>query len=91
VRPYSVISSSSAVLTHSPSFRRAINNYDPNKLIAATTTANASATLFITAPATQVGNTVEGFCQGTYFLPFLLVSSLLLTQFLLQRSSLVLS
>ncbi|GAA6000953.1 hypothetical protein JCM10207_007340 [Rhodosporidiobolus poonsookiae] len=44
-------------------YKRAINEYDPVKLITATQNSNASATLFITAPATQVGNTAEGFCQ----------------------------
>ncbi|GAA5862165.1 hypothetical protein JCM8547_007761 [Rhodosporidiobolus lusitaniae] len=44
-------------------YKRAIQEYDSEKLIYATTTSNASATLFITAPATQIGNTVEGFCQ----------------------------
>ncbi|GAA5888183.1 hypothetical protein JCM6882_000312 [Rhodosporidiobolus microsporus] len=44
-------------------YRRAIIEYDGEKNIVATATANASAPLFITAPATQVGGTVEGFCQ----------------------------
>ncbi|BGP38045.1 hypothetical protein JCM10449v2_001972 [Rhodotorula kratochvilovae] len=44
-------------------YRRAINEYDPYKLIAATDYSNASATLFITAPTVGVSSTVEGFCQ----------------------------
>ncbi|BGP13139.1 hypothetical protein JCM10213v2_001058 [Rhodosporidiobolus nylandii] len=45
-------------------YRLAIKQYDPYKLIKATEySSNVSATLFITAPATQVGGTVRGFCQ----------------------------
>ncbi|GAA5833262.1 hypothetical protein JCM11251_005188 [Rhodosporidiobolus azoricus] len=44
-------------------YSRAIGEYDGEKTIVATATANASAPLFITLPAKQVGGTVEGFCQ----------------------------
>ncbi|GAA5978840.1 hypothetical protein JCM11641_003581 [Rhodosporidiobolus odoratus] len=44
-------------------YMRAIVEYDPNKLIHGRDGLNASATLFITAPATQVGGTAQGFCQ----------------------------
>ncbi|GAA5957964.1 hypothetical protein JCM21900_005570 [Sporobolomyces salmonicolor] len=44
-------------------YEAAINAYDPNKLIVATTTSNASATLFITAPGSPSGTTAQGFGQ----------------------------
>ncbi|GAA5987685.1 hypothetical protein JCM5350_008067 [Sporobolomyces pararoseus] len=46
-------------------YKRAINSYDPNKLIHASADPplNASATLFFTAPAPQVGTTPLGFAQ----------------------------
>ncbi|GAA5931354.1 hypothetical protein JCM10213_000284 [Rhodosporidiobolus nylandii] len=45
-------------------YRLAIKQYDPYKLIKATEySSNVSATLFVTAPATQVGGTAQGFCQ----------------------------
>ncbi|GAA5947353.1 hypothetical protein JCM3765_001637 [Sporobolomyces pararoseus] len=46
-------------------YKRAINSYDPNKLIHASVDPplNASATLFFTAPAPQVGTTPLGFAQ----------------------------
>jgi len=46
-------------------YKRAIHDYDPNQLIHAQADPplNASATLFFTAPATQVGTTPLGFAQ----------------------------
>ncbi|GAA6062008.1 hypothetical protein JCM10212_006083 [Sporobolomyces blumeae] len=46
-------------------YKRAIHDYDPNHLIHASADPplNASATLFITAPAQQVGTTPLGFAQ----------------------------
>ncbi|GAA5863873.1 hypothetical protein JCM1840_005798 [Sporobolomyces johnsonii] len=44
-------------------YRAAIHDYDPNKLIQATTTSNASATLFVTAPGSPSGTTAQGFGQ----------------------------
>ncbi|GAA6026956.1 hypothetical protein JCM8097_005993 [Rhodosporidiobolus ruineniae] len=44
-------------------YKTAIDEYDPNKLIYATEGANASATLFVTAPSQQTGGTVNGFFQ----------------------------
>ncbi|BGP22909.1 aquaglyceroporin related protein [Rhodotorula toruloides] len=44
-------------------YRHPIELYDPNKLIHSTPHANASATLFITAPASNVASPADGFCQ----------------------------
>ncbi|BGO97797.1 hypothetical protein NBRC10513v2_001793 [Rhodotorula toruloides] len=44
-------------------YRHAIDMYDPHKLIHSTPQANASATLFITSPASNVASPAEGFCQ----------------------------
>lgn len=45
------------------SYQRAIHEYDPNKLYQAPPGSNISATLFVTAPASNVGTPVQGFCQ----------------------------
>lgn len=44
-------------------YQRAIHDYDPNKLYQAPPGSNISATLFVTAPASNVGSPVQGFCQ----------------------------
>jgi glycerol uptake facilitator-like aquaporin len=52
--------------------------YDPNKLIHPTPNANASATLFITAPASNVASPAQGFCQEVLASGILTISVLAL-------------
>ncbi|ORY58680.1 aquaporin-like protein [Leucosporidium creatinivorum] len=50
-------------------YKKALDEYDPNKLIYnalaenGSVTGNASASLFVTVPNISVGGTVQGFCQ----------------------------